>query len=341
MKTFVLRHLTAACLSTVVLFSAPIFSFAQNSISGSISDAGRRPVADIEVELLDEYERRLKAARTVGSGLYFFHGLRAGVYYIQVRVAGTAYLPAKERIQIGDTNRTNSRTGLITGSESAQVNLTLEIDPQKRGSAGSINNEVIFAQEVPTEAKALYGKALKEIEKNDREAAIESLKAATQIFPDYYLALDRLGNEYLIQNKFIEAEPVFRRILQINANSFSAKYGLGITEYKLNKKAEAVKTLEEAAIINPESINSLFWLGKIYRDLREFEKAENRFKKADKLGKSELPDIHWELALLYYHNLNRNQDAANELELYLKTNPKADNKPQVEKLIKFLREKAK
>lgn len=339
MKTFILRFAAAAGVFAAALFIAPIWSYAQNSISGSISDSDQRPVADIEVELLDEFERRIKTARTVGSGLYFFHGLRAGVYYIQARVAGTAYKPAKERIQIGDTNR-STRSGVITGTESAQVNLKLEIDPQKRG-VGPLNNEVVFVQTVPPQAQALYEKGSKEVENNDHNAAIGSLKAATQLFPDYYLALDKLGNEYFVSGRFVESEEVYRRALAVNSKSFSSTYGFGIAQYKLNKKEEAIKTLEAAAILNPDSINSLFWLGKIYREVKEYNKAEARFKKADKLSNGAEPNIHWELALLYYHNLNRGEDAANELELYLKANPKADNKEQVLKLIKTFREKAR
>ncbi|MGI9056846.1 MAG: hypothetical protein ACR2F2_13710 [Pyrinomonadaceae bacterium] len=63
--------------------------------------------------------------------------------------------------------------------------------------------------------------------------------------------------------------------------------------------------------------------------------------KAKKLGNNSLPDIHWELALLYYYNLKRYNEAADELELYLKAKPKAENKEQVKKLIQTFRSKAK
>lgn len=75
--------------------------------------------------------------------------------------------------------------------------------------------------------------------------------------------------------------------------------------------------------------------------MSEFEKAEKNLLKAKKLSNNSLPDIHWELALLYYHDLKRYNEAADELELYLKANPKAENKEQVEKLVKTFRSKAK
>lgn len=59
------------------------------------------------------------------------------------------------------------------------------------------------------------------------------------------------------------------------------------------------------------------------------------------MGNNSLPDIYWELALLYYYNLKGYNEAAEELELYLKAKPKAENKEQVEKLIQTFRSKAK
>lgn len=314
-------------------------AFAQNSISGMIFDENRRPVTDIVVELLDEYERLIRSARTKGAGVYMFQGLRAGIYYIQIRTAGTNYKEAKERVELGQTNRTSS-TGMVTGIEALQVNLTLFADTRRRGT-NALYNEVVFAQRVPDEAQRQYQIALENFEKKNQAEAVAALERAIAIFPDYFLALDRLGNEYLLHKKFVEAENVLSKALQINAKSFSSAYGLGVAQYSLQKRSDAAKTLENALVLNPSSINSHFLLGKTRRDLKEYEKAEASLKKAKELAKEKIPDIHWELALLYYHNLKRYASAADELELYLKTKPQAENKEQVKKLIEIFREKAK
>ncbi len=340
MKNLVIKYSTKAIFLVSILFITATFSFAQNSIVGSIYDTNRNPVVEIEVELLDEFERLIRTTKTRGSGLFFFQGLRAGVYFVQVRVDRTAYKQTKERIQIGQTNRVNPTTGNVSGSESAQVNLILDFDPRRRNIT-PLNNEVIFAQAVPKEAEKFYEKALKDLENKNQTPAAESLKNAIGIFPEYFLALDRLGNLYLTQGKFIEAENVFQQALAVNPKSYSSKYGLAAAQYKLDKKPQAVKTLEESAILNPASINAYFLLGKIQRELKEFDKAEINFKKAKELSRNKLADIHWELALLYYHNLQRYNEAADELELYLKANPATDNKTQITKLIKTMREKAK
>lgn len=326
----------------VILFLPLLFCLsarAQNSISGVVFDENRRPVGKIEVELLDEFERLIRTTKTTTSGLYFFQGLRAGTYYLQVRVDGTNYKAAKERIQLGEGNRTSRTTGGISGGETAQINFTLEIE--RRGNQTPLTNEVVFAQNVPQEAEKFYESALKKLENKKADEAVRELENALKIFPEYFLALEKIGYEYLAAGKFAESETAFSKALQVNPKSFSAKSGLGIAQYKLGKKEEAAKTLEEAVAVNQSSANSFLFLGKIYRELKEFEKAEANLKKAQKLAKNKLADVHWELALLYYYNLNRPSDAADELELYLKANPKSENRAQVEKLIKQMREKAK
>jgi tetratricopeptide (TPR) repeat protein len=328
----------------LIFFTGILFCFAartaaaQNSISGVIFDANRQPASKIDVELLDEFERLLRSTQTTASGLYVFQGLRAGIYYVQVRTGGTNYKETKERIQLGQSNRI-SATG-SSGGEALQLNLTLQFE--RRGAAETtFSNEVVFAQNVPEEAENYFKNALKKLKDGSADEALAELENALRIFPEYFLALEKIGYEYLAKSKFTEAENAFARALQVNPRSFSAKSGLGIAEYKSGKRLEAVKTLEESIVLNQSSANSFLFLGRIYRELKQFEKAEANLKKAKELAKNKLADIHWELALLYFYNLNRPAEAADELELYLKAKPNADNKPQVEKLIKQMREKAK
>ncbi|MBS1795519.1 MAG: tetratricopeptide repeat protein [Acidobacteria bacterium] len=310
---------------------------AQNSISGIVFDESRKPVAKIDVELLDEFERLLKTAKTASSGLYLFQGLRAGVYFVQVRTDGTNYKTAKERIQLGQSNRTSPTTGLSSGSESAQINFTLETD---RRQSAPLKNAVVFAQNVPPEAEKLYAGALKKLDDKKPDEARTDLESALKIFPEYYAALERLGYETLGAGDFAAAENYFARALQVAPQSFAAKSGLGIARYKLGRKTEAAATLEEAVALDAAAPQAFLFLGKIYRELKDYERAEKNLKKAAELSKNKLADVHWELALLYYYNLDRPAAAADELELYLKANPKAENRAQVEKLIKAMREKA-
>jgi tetratricopeptide (TPR) repeat protein len=322
--------------SGIVLCLASQTARAQNSISGVIFDANRQPVAKIDVELLDEFERLLRSTKTTTSGLFIFQGLRAGIYYVQVRTAGTNYREKKERVQLGQTNRT-SATG-TTGSESLHLDFVLEFE---RSNQTSFSNEVVFAQNVPREAERHFENALRKLRDQKSDEALAELENALKIFPEYFLALEKIGYEYLRAGKFAEAESAFARALAVNPKSVSAKSGSGIAQYKLGRRQEAARTLEETVLVNPSSANSFLFLGRIYRELKDFKRAEANLKRAKEIGKNKMADVHWELALLYYYDLDRPGEAADELELYLKAKPDAANRPQVEKLIKAMREKAR
>ncbi|MEP6924186.1 MAG: tetratricopeptide repeat protein, partial [Pyrinomonadaceae bacterium] len=256
MKICFIRYVLLILVVVFVIGIKAENAFAQNSLNGLVFDTSHKPVARIDVELLDEFERLIKSTQTTSSGLYFFQSLRAGVYYVQIRTGGTNYREAKERIQLGQGNRTNQTTGGTSGGETLQVNFVLETDSRRSDTVASTNNEVVFAQNIPKEAEKSYDDALKALDKKNQAQAITELETAIRIFPTYYLALNRLGYEYIALNKFSEAESVFTKAVEINPNSFSGKSGLGIAQYKLDKKTEAVKTLGEATVLNPASVNS-------------------------------------------------------------------------------------
>ena len=78
--------------------------------------------------------------------------------------------------------------------------------------------------------------------------------------------------------------------------------------------------------------------GVAQRRLGRFDDAEKSLLEAQKLDKGKTPSLYWETALLYGYDLKRYQDAADQLELFLKAdrnNPNADN---IRKVIARLRQ---
>jgi len=61
--------------------------------------------------------------------------------------------------------------------------------------------------------------------------------------------------------------------------------------------------------------------------------------RAKDLDKGHTPDINWNLALLYAHNLQQYGKAADELELFLKATPNNPDTANIKKLIANFREK--
>ena len=220
-------------------------------------------------------------------------------------------------------------------SDNAQKDIYLRL--RKENSA--VGAGVIFVQEVPEEAKVLYEKAVSELAGNRMTAATESMENALKVFPTYYAALEKLGPIYISQQRFENARDVFSKAVAVNSRSFNGWYGLSYSHYALKQSEAAVEAAQKAVTLNSNSADALLFLGLSLRQAKRYEEAEKSLRQADKLYKGQSSDVHWNLALLYAKNLNRYKDAANELELHLKTKPDAPQTDNIKKLIKQYREK--
>lgn len=309
-----------------------------NSISGYVLDAqSRTPVGDIYVELLDSLGMMRARARIDSSGRFVFRGLRAGTFQIKILPFGTNYKEEIQEVRLISFPLGNGRMS----TDAIYVDIYLKLDPSKInvGSGGAAT--AIFVQEIPDEARKLYKKAVKQLE-DKKDEGLNTLKQAIEIFPTYYDALDRLGTEYVVRKQYEDAAPYLVRAIDINQRSFSSFYALGLASYNLKNIPAALEALRGATIINPQSINAQLFYGMILRIDGSFEKAEKALLQAKSLSEktSPVPEVHWQLALLY-EKTARYKQAADELERFLKLEPKTADSEKIKKLIADLRAKAK
>ncbi|MCO6511169.1 MAG: tetratricopeptide repeat protein [Aridibacter famidurans] len=325
------RFVLGLVFAIVFLMSAPSI-VAQNSISGIVFDPDNKPVSDIEVELLDTFERLIGTRKTSGSGFYTFQRLGAGVYYLKIRPGGTGFSETKQRIDLGDLNA-------IGGVDQKQVDLHLEYDPRLRRDGAAVN-EVVFAQGVPAEARDHFETASKAAKKQP-ESAILELEKALSLFPDYFAALELYGDLKLASGDYEGAETAFARAVEVNARCFGCYFNLAVARNKLGKKAEAASSLIRANELDSGSINAHLLLGMILRDLKRFGEAESALLKAKDLGGNGQPDVNWQLAELYYFNLKKPEKAKEELETYLSNlseSEKRQNSKRIETIRKLIRQ---
>lgn len=330
-------------VQSIVLFflmiaAATLAQAQNNSIQGNVFDAqNRQPVSDLYVELLDRVGLTLGRTQIRSAGRFVFRGLRAGEYQVKILTMGTNYEEVIKDVRLVSFPLGNGRYS----SDIAYVDVYLTLDPRKInvGSGGAAS--VVFAQEVPDEARKLYKKGVKLLE-DKKDEGLESLKQAIEIFPTYYDALDLLGNQYVVRKQYEEAAPYLIKAVDVNKRSYTSFYALGIVSYSLKNLPAALEALREATTISPQSVNAQIFYGMVLRIDGNFEKAEKALLKAKSLSEKNSPiaEIHWQLALLY-EKTARYKEAADELEQYLKIDRKAPNAEQIKKLIADLRAKAK
>ena len=295
-----------------------------NTITGFVFDPQRRPIAQVYVELIDDVNSVLQRMRTDGSGRFVFRGVSPGRFQVRVLALGTIY---EDQTQEVETSGRPSR-------DTIQKDFYLRL--RKSGPVSAPGT--IFAQEIPEEAKTIYERAVADLDRNRLDDGVAGLESALKIFPDYYLALERLGLIFLTHLKYEKAVGVFSKAVVVNPRSFNGWYGLSCSHYALKESDAAVAAAQKAVTLNSNSVDALLILGISLRQAKKYGEAEKPLKQADKITKGLNPDVHWHLALLYAKNLNRFSDAASELELYLKTTPDTSQTEMIKKLIKQYRE---
>lgn len=324
-------------MALIIVFIA-LFTFAQNThastIMGTVYDNQRNSLMDVDIELLDDLYRTIARTRTEASGRYEFGSLGDGRYTVRAMPFRYDFLDQSQLVEI--------KTFTITGSGNGN---SLEIIDfyllPRKGGLAEAEAGVIFAQEIPKEAKKMFEKAIEDLSKKKREEGIAGLNNAIKLFPNYFFALTRLGKEYVIDGKFSEAYPMFIKAVDVNPKSPTALYFLGFTLNKLNYNKAALVALNQAYMMSPSSVTVLITLGIVEKSEGKFADAEKHLVQAKKLSRVPIADVHWELALLYGNNLKKYDAAADELEAFLKLRPDSKDIVKIKGLIKGFRDKAK
>ena len=312
-----------------MLCSHPVAQSQQNTntISGHVSDNQRSPVPNLRVELLNEVDSVIQTVKTDGSGLFIFRKLSDGSFQVRVQTGGTNYVSQTKRVELTRPH------GFGAAFEEIEFVLNTNRSTPTTGKPG-----VIFAQDVPDQARKLYQKATDLIEKPDRRPeAFATLKSALEIYPNYFDALEMLGTEQVKERQYEPAIPVLTKALEVNSRAYNSSFALGVAQYNLKQLQPAIESFRRAVLLNDKSINANLWLGIALRQTSKLDEAEASLRKADLLADSKLPDAHWQLALLF-NQLKRYKEAADELEVFLKVQPDARDAELIKKLIKKLRQ---
>jgi len=324
-----------ACSTATFANSTRELESANNVISrieGVVWDPYRRPVRDLYVELQDEDYLAIARVRTDSAGRFTFNGPSGGRYNIKVLTSGTNYLEYTESVQI---------ISVVRGaSDTVYLDIYLKFDKRKVNSNAAEITEVVFVQDVPDEARKLYKKGVKDLHEKGN-LGFSELEEAVKIFPTYFDALNTLGREYVAIKEYEKSLVFLIRSIDVNQRSFSSFYALAYACYQLNHRPEALEASRGATMLQPNSLNAQLLYGTLLRLDHSYEKAEKALVAAEKLSKDKpVPEVHWQLALLY-NKLGRNQEAADELEAYLRIRPEAQDKKQIQDWIAKLRKDPK
>lgn len=167
------------------------------------------------------------------------------------------------------------------------------------------------------EAQAIYARALGGIQGS--EAAIDYLNKLVSSYPlvgEYRLALAKVLAQ---DERYEQAETVFRQILKLEDKPKEALLGLAQIQKSQGQAKEALESLLRAAVIDPADAEPLFEAGMIYLDANQPKLALNQFERVDRINKY-YPRIRYEMGRAYL-KMNDPKKALEETRLEKSMNP--------------------
>ena len=311
--SFRLAKLAFAAFLFLIISS--INGYGVNVISGFVFDKSGVALQDIDIELQDEYQRTVPNGRqkTQGSGRYEFQVQNSGRYYLKVYAFQYDLMDDMREISIASITATSTSGG------SSYNNEDFYLQP-KKGGLRDAETAVIFAQDIPKEAKTAFDSAQKLLSKKQTVEGYEQLRRSIEIFPKYFNANYRMGIELLAKRQYPEAAGRFMIAASVNQKSAMSYFNLAHCLNSIGKEYQkaALVAITESVKLAPASPGANLMAGRIERELKDLVAAEKHLLQAKKLSLTIDPLVHWELAKLYSEDLKKYKEAADELDSFIK-----------------------
>ena len=251
-------------------------------------------------------------------GVFRFNGLVPGDYTIVVD-AGSEFEKAREPV------------GIYAGTSGKIVQVTIQLNPKISSS------NPLFAG-IPSNALNLYQKGMAAAKKGDPKVAVESLSAAVAAHPNFPIALNDLATQYMLLKQWDKAGETYEALVKLKPNDTAAHLNLGIVAYNKKKIEDAETHFRKALELKSTGPTAHYYLGLILLSTKRYPEAQTAFETAVANGGDNLALAHKYLGGLYM-SAGKNVEAANELEKYLKLDPKAPDTDRIKGTIKDLRSK--
>ena len=192
-------------------------------------------------------------------------------------------------------------------------------------------------QKAPATAKKEFERATSLASGGNSAQAIEHYKRAIDIYPDYLMALNDLGVQYLKLKQLGEAAAQFEAALDINAKVFNPRLNLGIVLVEQKKYLDAISHLTLALSIDSARPATHLYIGIASLEIDELDTAQRELSKALTLGDAEYTIAHFYLGRVQMKR-GDSEAAAREFKTYLQNSPEGEKAVQARVLLEKLKQ---
>ena len=263
---------------------------------------------------------------TDDNGNFTFRRLAVGTYTLTVE-GGSEFETATETVDVLEGAR---RADNLYTVQIRLVEKRAASDPARPGTVSATH------ETVPAEARARYAKALEASAAGDRKQAVKELKAALEVHPQFPLALNELGAQYLLLGRLDEAAEAFASAIKLAPDAPVLRINYGILLIRRKKYAEAEGHLARAVALDGKNAAARLHRGHALIRMGRGAEAEGELLQAVKLGGPAVALAHRYLGALYVEHGDDTRAAA-ALEEYLRLAPDAADAAQVRAVLAGLK----
>jgi tetratricopeptide (TPR) repeat protein len=303
------------------------------SIRGKVFLGTGQGADRVEVRLESGEFQPIATTYTDGIGNFEFRSVPAGNYFIRVKADG--YEEARQAVDMVTLARgaatvtiALNRPATVTNQSSGDSDVVDITDLQRKYSKKAVQE---------------YEKAIEAIRKNELEKAITLMEDVVKLEPDFYQAHNNLGVFYQRAERYRDAEKEYDTARELNPRAAEPLVNIGSlliqeSDTRRNESRtivgrildDALDILEEAVKMDPRSAVGYYYLGSAYYKSDFYDDAEQNLLRSQKLDPKSRP-VRLMLINVYMKTAKW-QNVLDQLNAYLKENPKAPDRAQMQEM---------
>lgn len=265
-------------------------------------------------------------------GTFGFHNLGPGPY--AVTVSDDKYDPVRVSAIIEPTTLDPVVFLNIALVPKPSAKSTSNVEPKSHGANPNIIDVREYSDRFPKSAVKEFDKGLRSDSAGKRDEAIRHYQKAVGIAPEFYLAHNNLGSDYLSKSDFPNARKEFEKVVELNQSDAAAYFNLGNVCMLMGQLAQAQQYLSDGIRRQPDSALGQFLQGSLDLRLGKTAQAEAALNRAIKLDPT-MATARLQLVNLLLQQ-GRKQEASAELHEFLSAFPDGSYSAQARKVLQRL-----
>ncbi|HEU0253173.1 MAG TPA: tetratricopeptide repeat protein [Pyrinomonadaceae bacterium] len=305
----------------------------RHSINGRVVfPSGQRADTRLKVRLESPGQGDLTVLSDI-NGNFTFRSLKAGNYTVIIE-GGDFFEEVRESVYIEPaTFAPRTTPGIVPVSRPFTLQIYLREKAGTQTRPGVLNAALA---NVPKASIEFYEKGVENANRHETDKAIEDFKRAIALYPNFALALNDLGVQYLRKGELDKAAEVLEKVLRLSPDAPEPNLNYGIVLLQQRKYVEAEGQLRNAVKKNDHAFTAHLYFGIALIHVKNYTEAESELRRAITIGGPKVSQAHYYLGGMYWQT-GKSKEAADELEMFLKLEPKAANADKVRSTIKELR----